>query len=103
MAERKNYLSGIKLVYRRSSNWTKVVVIAALVLSTVALLTLCMSTLDLRAKTQSLHYRAMVLEEANRDLEADIQALGSVQSMAEIAQSELDLVDPDTVLIQPES
>ena len=44
---------------------------------------------------------AAALEQENADLQEDIEALGSAQSVQEIAKESLGLVDPDTVIIKP--
>ena len=46
---------------------------------------------------------AAALEQENADLQEDIEALGSAQSVQEIAKESLGLVDPDTVIIKPNS
>ena len=42
------------------------------------------------------------MEGENADLQEKIDNIGSVQSIRQIAQDELGLTDPDTVLIRPE-
>ena len=101
MASIIKFLSRIKLVYRRSSNLTKVVVIAAIVLSMAALIALRLSINDIRSQTAALENQAAQLALENAELQEDIAALGSVQSVEQIARNELGLVDPDTVLISP--
>ncbi|MBQ9149141.1 MAG: septum formation initiator family protein [Oscillospiraceae bacterium] len=103
MASIMKFLSRIKLVYRRSSNLTKVVVTAAIVLSMAALITLRLSINDIRNQTAALESQASQLAQENDELQEDIAALGSIQSVEEIAREELGLVDPDTVLISPAS
>ena len=43
------------------------------------------------------------LEYANTELVEKTENLGSVQSVREIAQEELGLVDPNTVILDPQS
>ena len=101
MANIREYFSRIKLVYRRSRNLTKIVVMAAIVLCTAALITLSVSTAALRSRTEAMRTKALGLEQANIALEERIQDLGSVQSVAQIAKEELGLVDPNTVIFKP--
>lgn len=101
MAKRKNPLSRIRLVYRRSSPLLKCVVLAAIVLSTVAILTLRSSILELRSSTESLRAEAAGLEQENQKLEQSIAELGTVQSIKRIAREKLGLVDPDSVFFDP--
>lgn len=101
MATRKNLCSRIRLVYRRSSTLVKCVVLATIVLCTVTLLTLRFSIQDAKAKSEDLRGQAAVLEQENQKLEKDISDLGTVQSVKKIANEELGLVDPDTVIYSP--
>ena len=48
-------------------------------------------------------YRFDALERENEELQQNIDALGSVESDERIAQEELGLAYPDTVILQPES
>lgn len=101
MAKRKNPLSRIRLVYRRSSPLLKCVVLAAIVLSTAALLMLAISIRQTRGETESLRAEAARLEEENQQLQENITELGTVQSIKRIAVEELGLVDPDTEFFIP--
>ena len=97
MTNRKNPFSRIRLVYRRSSPLLKCVVLAAIVLATAALLTIHFSIRQTRQQTDALRAQAARLEQENRELEENLQQLGTVESVKRIAQEELGLVDPDTV------
>jgi len=91
----------IRLVYRRGSTLAKVVVLSAIVLSTAALLTLQSTIQNTQSQSENLKSQAAKLEQENDRLEQDISELGSLDSMENIAQDELGLVDPDTVIIVP--
>lgn len=101
MAAQKNLLSRIRLVYRRSSSLTKCVVLAAIVLSTVALITLRFALQDTREQTDDLRKEAAILEQENARLEKSIAELGTVQGVKRIAIEKLDLVDPNTIFFTP--
>jgi cell division protein FtsB len=58
---------------------------------------------DAQAMKDSLKDQAAQLEQDNGQLKDKIDGLGSVDSVEDIAKEELDLVDPDSVIIQPES
>ena len=103
MAKLEHIFSRIQLVYRRSQTATKIIVILAIVLSIGALITLRLTTRDLQAQTKALQSQAADLTAANEELEKDIGNLGSVQSVIDIAEDELGLVQPGTVVFQPES
>ena len=98
-----NPFSKVRLVYKRSKPLTKIVVLCAIVLSMVALLTIRQQLLDAQALKDALNDKASQLEQENGQLEDKIDSLGSVDSVEQIAKDELGLVDPDTVIIQPES
>lgn len=102
MVAGENPLRRIRLVYRRSSNTLKIVVIAALVLGTLSLLMLRGAILRMEQKTEELRQQAAVLEQENEKLEKSISQLGTVQSVTELAEQLLGLVDPNTVIFSPE-
>ena len=99
----RNLTGRIRLVYKRSSKLTKVAVCAAIALSTVTLLVLRSATLDAQAKADALRDQAAQLEQENNRLEDQINDLGSVDSVEQIAQEQLGLVDPSTIIIKPEN
>ena len=102
MEKLKRFLSRIRLVYRRSSTLVKCVVIAAILLSTVALLVLRGSILEANKKTEALRSEAAALEQENSQLEEDIEGMGTVEGIKKLAYKLLGLVDPDTVIFEPE-
>ena len=101
MEKLKEIISRVQLVYRRSQTATKIVVILMLVLSIGALVTLRLTTNGLLAEIRELQAQAADLSAANEELREDIDSLGSVQSVMDIAEEELDLVQPGTVVYQP--
>ena len=102
MAAGENPLRRIRLVYRRSSNTLKIVVIAALILGMLSLLMLRGAILRMEQKTEELRQQAAILEQENEKLEKSISQLGTVQSVTELAEQLLGLVDPNTVIFSPE-
>ena len=102
MAPRQNPLRRIRLVYRHSSTLVKCVVLAAVLLSTLALLTLRHAILETRQQAEDLRNQAALIEQENKDLSQSIAQLGTVQSVTELAGKLLGLVDPDTVIFEPE-
>ena len=103
MASRGNPFSRFRLVCKRSRPLTKIVVLCAIVLSMVALLAIRQQLLDTQAMKDALKDKAAQLEQENGQLEDKIDSLGSVDSVEQIARDELGLVDPDSVIFQPES
>ncbi len=98
----KPWWKQIRLVYRRSSTLAKVVVLSAIVLSTVALLTIHSTIQNLKSYTDDLKSNAAGYEQSIDELNKDIADLGSQDSVEEIAKDELGLVNPDTVIIEPQ-
>ncbi len=91
-----------KLVYCRSHPMIKVTALCTVVLSMLALLGLQGVILGSRANAAELASKADQLEQANKDLVQYIDELGTVQGVERIAEDELGLVDPDTVIIEPQ-
>ena len=102
MAELKKIFSRIRLVYRKSQTATKVMLILVLVLCIGALTVLRISMDKVSADTEDLRSKAAELAAENEELEEDITKLGSVQSVVDIAEDELGMVQPGTIILQPE-
>ena len=92
----------LRLVMRSSSTALKIVMVVLIVFSMAALTALAWVRGSIRGQVEDLRQEAAALEQENRELQEKIDALGSVQSVQDISQEELGLVNPDTVLIQPE-
>lgn len=103
MGERKNPFRNIKIVVRPSKALLKIVVILVILFSMAALLALSWVRNSIQERTADLQQQAAELEYENQELERKIGQLDSVQSAKEIAEEELDLVDPDVVIIDPAS
>ena len=103
MAKIKEKLKLIKLRLRPSPRSTKIMLIVAILFAMIALIALRMAITDLNNREEDLRQKAAALEQDNQDLQENIGILGSVQSIIQIARDELGLVDPDTVILGPES
>ena len=90
-----------RLVFTRTSPLVKGMILAAIVLSTVAMVTLHASIEDSRGRFEAMRQYAMTLEGDNQDLDRRIEELGSIESALRIAMEELGLVLPDTIVITP--
>ena len=88
MANRFDFFKRIRLVRGRSHPLTKIVVLCTIVLSSATLLTLQLALQNAQDQAQSL--------------KDHISQLGSVDSVERIAEEELGLVYPDSVIFQPE-
>ena len=93
----------LRFVIHRSSLFTKCIVIAMLIATTVASLTLVIGIRKGKALYQFLTNWAVTLEQEQAELEEDIPKADSVEGQKEIANEELGLVDPNTVIITPEN
>ena len=98
---KKNPLGHIRIVYRRSSTLVKCVVLATIVVSTMALVVLRISIQANQGQQKDLQLQAAQLEQENRALTRQIAELGTVESVKRIATSELGLVDPDSQFFTP--
>ena len=102
MDEKKNPLKTVKVEVRPASNVLKIVVTVLIVFSMAALLALRWVHNGILEQTDALKEEAAAIENANQELVEKTENLGSVQSIQDIARDELGLVDPDTILIDPE-
>ena len=98
---KQNPFQQIKLVYRRSSLALKILVLVMILVSTAALIALRVTLNGYQAQSDVLQSRAAQLQQENEALEEDIAALGSKDSIKEIAQEELGLVDPESKFFSP--
>ena len=103
MAKIKEKLKLIKLRLRPSPRSTKIMLIVAILFAMTTLIALRMAITDLDNRAEDLRKKAAAMEQENKDLQENIGILGSVQSIIQIARDELGLVDPDTVILDPES
>lgn len=101
MKKIRNPLGHIRLIYRRSSPLTKCVVLAAIVLSTLALIALRVGIQAQQARQQKLQEQVAQLEYENYQLAKQIAEIGTVESVKRIATEELGLVDPDSQFFVP--
>lgn len=101
MEEKKNPPVKRKVVVRPAPPLLKIAACLLILFSMAALLALRWVHNGIQAETQVLTDQAAAVQAENEDLSEKIGALGSVQSVKDIAQEELDLVDPDTVVIHP--
>ncbi len=90
----------ITLKHRRSLPLTKAVVTTAIVLSTVTLIALRLCQWDSQAKLADLQEQAAQLVSENTNLSNRIENIDSLESIRQIADEELNLVDPGTIIIE---
>ena len=102
MAEKNIPPKQVKVEVRPASNILKIILILLILFSIVALIALRWVHNGILTQIDELKDEASGLEYANEVLEQKTEELGSVQSIQDIAKEELGLVDPDTILIDPE-
>jgi len=100
--EQQKQRKKIRLEFRSSSNLLKIVVAVLIVFSVAALLALSWMRGGILEQIQAQKDAAAALEQENADLQEKIDELESVQGVQQIAREELGLVDPNTIVIQPE-
>ena len=103
MAKRKNPLKNAKIVVRQSPASLKIILIVLILFGMVTLAALRWVHTGILEETENLRQEASGLEYANSQLEQKTDELGSVKSLEDIAREELGLVDPDTIIIDPQS
>lgn len=92
----------IRFIYRRSSPLLKCVVLAAIVLSTAALILLNATINEYEAKVEKYRQIAAQEEWTKEELQQKLDELGSVNGIIRIAGEKLGLVEPDTIFFKPE-
>ena len=102
MANKNTPRKKVKVEIRPSSNILKIILILLILTSIVALVALRWVHNGILTEIADLKEEASGLEHANEVLDQKTEELGSVQSIQDIAKEELGLVDPDTILIDPE-
>ena len=102
MAEKKNPPVRRKVVFRPAPPMLKIAACLLILFSMAALLALRWVHNGIREETQILTDQAAAAQAENAELTEKIGALGSVQSVKDIARDEMGLVDPNTILIDPQ-
>lgn len=103
MAEKAKQKKVLKLQILPTVPTLKILLVILILCSTAALVALGWVHSSFRAETEKLRSEAAVLEHANDQLEEKTERLDSIQSIQEIAEEELGLIDPRTVIIKPQS
>lgn len=101
MAAIKNPFRGVKAEYTSSHPLTKVVVIVLILVCMAALITLRWSGNQLKGEIADLRDEAAQLESDNEKLGDLVENPDSVEGLEQVAEEELEYVDPDTVVIDP--
>ena len=100
MEERKLQIGKVQVILRHSSPVLKAVVIVLIVFSMAALGALMWVQAGLQSQVRSMTAEAPAILDENEKLSRRLETPGDVKTIREIAEEELDLVTPDTVLIE---
>lgn len=103
MAQRANPFSNVRLIVRPSPRKLKILFAVLILACAAALGALSIVRSQIRQQTQAALDQAGALEQENAKLVEKQENLGSKTSIKEIAREELGLVDPDTILFDPNS
>ena len=103
MAERSTPFRNIRFIVRPGPRKLKIIFTALILACVAALIALGVVRSRIQQQTQAALDQAAVLEQENEELAEKKENLGSSSSIKEIAKEELDLVDPDTIIIDPNS
>ena len=102
MKQKRHPLADIKVVRRKSSTLTRIVIITSIVLSRAALLALHAAIDTANRHTEELRQQAVILEQESQRLDEYENQKGTLQEIIRIAQEKLGLILPGSVIIQPE-
>lgn len=94
-------LKRIRFIPRRASLLSKAVLLSVVVFSIAAMLVMGSAVVQGRQRLEYLRQSAIALEQEQQDLQNRVEGLGTDEAVRQIAQEELGLVDPDTVIIIP--
>ncbi len=92
----------VKVVFSRSPLAARVIILCALAVCIALLVTLGVMTAQAREKAKALKEQAAALEQQNAALEQHIDDLNTLEGIENIAKEELGLVDPDTIIFDPQ-
>ena len=94
-------LRGIKVEYTKTHPITKAAVGTLLTLSILAMIALAWTGQNLRADIEAMRQEATRLEAENAELKRKTDNPDAVDVVEDVAQDELDMVNPDTIIIIP--
>ena len=102
MPERTITVGKVQIIWRHSSLLLKTLVIVLIVFSMAAMAALGWVRLSIQNQTEQMLAEAAALEGRNEELQERIQSVDAVDTIQSIAEEELGMVDPNTILIRPE-
>lgn len=103
MAQPANPFRNIRLMVRPAPRKLKILFAVLILTCAAALAALGIVQTRIRQQTRSALDQAGILEQENAELERKRENIGSRSAIKEIAKEELGLVDPDTIILDPNS
>ena len=91
-----------KIVFCQAKPVTKIVIIVSILLCTLALLVIHSAIVREQARLEAAKAAALAQEQEQNELQDKIDHLGSQEGIVDIAGDELDLHDPDKVIVETE-
>lgn len=100
MAEPKWKIGKVQIFLTKSGSRLKFPLTVLLVFSLAALTALWWAEYDMQRQTEQLRAEAAQIQQENEELKQYTKELGTINSVERIAQEELGMVVPGTVLIE---
>ena len=97
----KKLFGKVRVVFHPSSRALKITIIVLIVFSIIAMTALSWVKISIQNRTEELRSEAAALEEENAALTEKIENPGALENILDLARELLGLVDPDTVIIDP--
>lgn len=97
----KKLFRNVHVVFHPSSRALKITIIVLIVFSIIAMTALSWVKISIRNRTEELRSEAAALEEENTSLTEKIETPGALEHIKELARELLGLVDPDTIILDP--
>lgn len=102
MEENQSFLKNIHIVVRPSPLALKILLVVLIVLCITALTALRVVHNNIQSEIENLKSQAAAVEYHSGVLEERMQDLTSFENIKNIAKEELGLVDPNTIVIDPQ-
>ncbi|HIT33613.1 MAG TPA: septum formation initiator family protein [Candidatus Faecousia intestinigallinarum] len=98
MAGKSLEKGNVRLILQRSHPMLRIALLGMLVLCILSMVALGILIQTTRQETAALREQALELQEQNQKLQDYLEQLGSVEAIQRIAQEELGLYLPDTII-----
>ena len=97
----KKLFQKVQVVIHPSSRALKITVTMLIVFSIIALTALSWVKIRIQDRTEDMRAEAAALEEENAALTEKLEDPGALENIKELARELLGLIDPDTIVIDP--